>query len=70
MDSAVDFDMTRQEFIDKMTPEEKKELADYKAKVACAIRREREDRKPEQQPAAGTRADMKAVTRTAPAQAG
>jgi Tfp pilus assembly protein PilF len=33
-DSTVDFDMTRQEFLDKMTPQEKKDLAAYKAKIA------------------------------------
>ncbi|HXB62840.1 MAG TPA: tetratricopeptide repeat protein [Acidobacteriaceae bacterium] len=35
-DTAADFDMTRKDFIDKMTPEEKQQLADYKAKVAAA----------------------------------
>lgn len=34
-DTAVDFDMTRQEFVDKMTPDEKKDLAAYKAKIAA-----------------------------------
>jgi len=33
-DAALNFDMTRADFIDKMTPEEKKELAAYKAKIA------------------------------------
>jgi tetratricopeptide (TPR) repeat protein len=35
-DNELDFDMTRQDFIDKMTPEEKKELEAYKAKIAGA----------------------------------
>jgi tetratricopeptide (TPR) repeat protein len=33
-DKVVDFDMTRKEYIDKMTPEEKKTLEEYKAKNA------------------------------------
>jgi tetratricopeptide (TPR) repeat protein len=35
-DTALDFDMTRAAFLDKMTPDEKKDLADYKAKIAAA----------------------------------
>ncbi|HEY0262987.1 MAG TPA: tetratricopeptide repeat protein [Granulicella sp.] len=33
-DKQVDFDMSRQEYLDKMTPEEKKTLEEYKAKNA------------------------------------
>ncbi len=33
-DKAVDFDMTRKEYIDKMTPEEKKQLEEFKKKNA------------------------------------
>ena len=33
-DKTVDFDMTRKEYVDKMTPEEKKALEDYKKKNA------------------------------------
>ena len=32
-DHPVDFDMTRKEFIDKLTPEEKKELEAYKSRI-------------------------------------
>ena len=35
-DNIVDFDMTRQEYIDKMTPEEKKQLEEFKKKNAEA----------------------------------
>ena len=35
-DNVVDFDMTRQEYIDKMTPEEKKQLEEFKKKNAEA----------------------------------
>jgi len=35
-DATVDFDMTRPDFLSKMTPQQKKELADYKAKVSAA----------------------------------
>ena len=35
-DKAVTFDMTRKEFIDKMTPEEKTALEEYKKKIAAA----------------------------------
>lgn len=35
-DKTLDFDMTRAEYIAKMTPEEKKELEEYKAKNAAA----------------------------------
>jgi hypothetical protein len=34
-DATVDFDMTRQEFIDKLTGPEKEELAKYKARIAA-----------------------------------
>ena len=33
-DKTVQFDMTRKEFIDKMTPEQKQQLEDYKKKIA------------------------------------
>jgi tetratricopeptide (TPR) repeat protein len=33
----VDFDMTRKEYIDKMTPEEKKQLDDFKKQNAAAV---------------------------------
>jgi tetratricopeptide (TPR) repeat protein len=36
-DKLVNFDMTRKEFIDKMTPDEKKQLEDYKKNAAAAI---------------------------------
>ncbi len=36
-DKLVDFDMTRKEFIDKMTPEQKKQLEEYKKNAAAAI---------------------------------
>jgi tetratricopeptide (TPR) repeat protein len=36
-DKQVDFDMTRKEYIDKMTPEEKKTLEEYKKKNAEAV---------------------------------
>lgn len=36
-DTMVTFDMTRKEFIDKMTPEEKKALEEYKKNAAAAI---------------------------------
>ena len=36
-DKLVNFDMTRKEFIDKMTPEEKKNLEEYKKNAAAAI---------------------------------
>ena len=36
-DKLVNFDMTRKEFIDKMTPEEKKALEEYKKNAAAAI---------------------------------
>jgi tetratricopeptide (TPR) repeat protein len=36
-DKLVAFDMTRKEFIDKMTPEEKQQLEEYKAKTAAAL---------------------------------
>lgn len=36
-DVAADFDMTRKEYIDKMTPEEKQALEDYKAKAAATM---------------------------------
>jgi tetratricopeptide (TPR) repeat protein len=36
-DKQVDFDMTRKEYIDKMTPEEKKTLEEYKKKNADAV---------------------------------
>lgn len=35
-DKTMDFDMTRAEYINKMTPEEKKELEEFKAKNAAA----------------------------------
>lgn len=35
-DKLVQFDMTRKEFIDAMTPEQKKQLEEYKAKIAEA----------------------------------
>ena len=34
-DLAADFDMTRKEFIDKLTPDEKKTLEEYKAKIGA-----------------------------------
>ena len=36
-DKAVDFDMSRKEYIDKMTPEERKALEEYKKKNAEAV---------------------------------
>lgn len=36
-DKLVNFDMTRKEFVDKMTPEEKKNLEEYKKNAAAAI---------------------------------
>jgi tetratricopeptide (TPR) repeat protein len=36
-DKVVDFDMSRQEYIDKMTPEAKKQLEDYKKRAAATI---------------------------------
>ena len=36
-EKTVDFDMTRAEYIDKMSPEEKKTLAEYKAKNTAAV---------------------------------
>ncbi len=36
-DKLVNFDMTRKEFIDKMTPEEKKNLEEYKKNAAAAM---------------------------------
>ena len=36
-DKQVDFDMTRKEYIDKMTPEEKKALEDFKKQNAAAV---------------------------------
>ena len=33
-DKAVDFDMTRKEYLDKMTPEEKKQLEEFRKKNA------------------------------------
>jgi len=36
-DKLVNFDMTRKEFIDKMTPEEKKQLEEFKKNAAAAI---------------------------------
>ena len=36
-DKLVTFDMTRKEFIDKMTPEEKQQLEEYKTKTAAAL---------------------------------
>jgi tetratricopeptide (TPR) repeat protein len=36
-DKVVDFDMTRKEYIDKMTPEEKKALEDFKKKNAEVV---------------------------------
>ncbi len=36
-DKVVNFDMSRQEYIDKMTPEEKKTLEEYKKKNAAAV---------------------------------
>lgn len=36
-DKLLDFDMTRKEFLDKMTPEEKKALEEYKKQAAAAI---------------------------------
>jgi len=33
-DTAIDFDMTRKEFMDKMTPEDKKALEEYKKKIS------------------------------------
>ncbi|MBB5055949.1 tetratricopeptide (TPR) repeat protein [Granulicella aggregans] len=36
-DKVVNFDMTRKEFVDKMTPEEKKNLEEYKKNAAVAI---------------------------------
>ncbi len=35
-DATADFDMTRQEFIDKMTPDEKKQLEAYNAAKIAA----------------------------------
>jgi tetratricopeptide (TPR) repeat protein len=37
-DKVVDFDMTRKEYMDKMSPEEKKTLEEYKAKNADAVK--------------------------------
>jgi tetratricopeptide (TPR) repeat protein len=37
-DKLVDFDMTRKEFMDKMSPEDKKALEDYKAKNASVVK--------------------------------
>ncbi|HZY61536.1 MAG TPA: tetratricopeptide repeat protein [Edaphobacter sp.] len=37
-DKVVNFDMTRKEYIDKMTPEEKKTLEEYKKKNEAAIK--------------------------------
>jgi tetratricopeptide (TPR) repeat protein len=34
---TADFDMTRKEYIDKMTPDEKKALEDYKSKVGATL---------------------------------
>ncbi len=36
-DKQVDFDMSRKEYLDKMTPEEKKQLEDFKKKNAEAV---------------------------------
>ena len=36
-DKLINFDMTRKEFIDKMTPEEKKNLEEYKKNAAAAM---------------------------------
>jgi len=36
-DAAADFDMTRAEFTDNMTPEQKKDLEEYKAKTAVTL---------------------------------
>ena len=36
-DKTVNFDMTRKEYLDKMTPEEKKQLEDYKKKNADVV---------------------------------
>lgn len=36
-DKTVDFDMTRKEFVDKMTPEEKKQLEEYKKNAGAAM---------------------------------
>ena len=38
-DKVVNFDMTRKEYIDKMTPEERKQLEEYKKKAAARLRR-------------------------------
>ena len=35
-DKALDFDMTRKEFMDKLTPEEKKQLEEYKKSASAA----------------------------------
>jgi tetratricopeptide (TPR) repeat protein len=36
-DTATDFDMTRKEFMDKLTPEEKKNLEEYKKKMSATM---------------------------------
>jgi tetratricopeptide (TPR) repeat protein len=36
-DKVVDFDMSRKEYIDKMTPDEKKQMEDYKKKNAAVV---------------------------------
>jgi tetratricopeptide (TPR) repeat protein len=36
-DKTVDFDMTRKEYLDKMTPEERKQLEDFKKQNAAAV---------------------------------
>lgn len=36
-DKLVNFDMTRKDFIDKMTPEQKQQLEEYKKKTAAAL---------------------------------
>ena len=54
-DHAVNFDMTRKEYIDKMTPEEKKMLEEYKKKNAEAVAGQCEDRESECAADAGAR---------------
>ena len=54
-DKTVNFDMTRKEYIDKMTPEEKKQLEDYKKKMRRCCTDQCKDRQSECAADAGAR---------------